>query len=707
MCGDIDPSTNAAVTDNCWTVGCTVSNHGGDNSAATSRCGDGIVDIYAGEECDEKEGGNYTTNWCGPNCRWNTTPGEGQSRCGDKVVQGTSGEKCDDGTLDSDDDEIDNDYCVKDCTVYYGYCGDGNITGAGYSLDTLYTYECTLTDGCAHGPEDCDLKKNNDNTYSGDARSVSLAETGLLVDTKICNECEKPGYCGNGERNPRFEGCDCWTASNASEESCDETLQSGEISVETKCSKTCTAEPVGQVEKWLPSKISGWACDPDHPMTHQAVTKDDGGTETGGMVRVEFFNSLNTAMTDPDYTKLVTTDEDVTAEIKNNVTVICGGGSAHGWEMSPSTLGLDKAKGPYKIRVYAIALDTGEEDKLIGMKEGFITAMSCGDGVVSRCSDIEVTMADGSSRTWWNDGTCLDADVEGNCSDYGLTPGEPCVDEACDRIAGVAFGSDGDCYDSGDNKCQWTSCGDGIWQALSTTSRQDGIAGEECDKLDPNNGTVSCNGKAAEGSNPAIPAPVVVDEAGGTISGEVTCNNSACKWNRSSCTILSQCPALVTAITDETGHVVWNDFNYKTEKIGQYVKYTDNVSEYTRTWDSDANDWPDSEKAVKPNVAGVTAQCKFDCAENLKWDNEGAGENSKCVPKTDLVYECGPCPEDKANGHGVWWSSAAEDKNCQTNNPVKTIAKTVSINDDGDVVISPASAVIDPHSPEDWLKEIF
>jgi cysteine-rich repeat protein len=103
------------------------------------RCGDGIVQEDAGEECDEERRASYRSERrpCAANCKWG-------GYCGDAIVQETE-ELCDDGTFYNGTPATD---CGVDCTPSCGNgllerdldeeCDDGNqVLGDGCSPDCL------------------------------------------------------------------------------------------------------------------------------------------------------------------------------------------------------------------------------------------------------------------------------------------------------------------------------------------------------------------------------------------------------------------------------------------------------------------------------------------------------------------------------------------------------------------------------------------
>jgi len=137
-------------------------------NAFAVRCGDGYVDMPAGEQCDD---GNTTDgDGCSSTCQL-------EPQCGDGILN--DGEACDDGN------NINGDGCSAECTIE-AYCGDG-----------------ILNDG-----EQCD----DGNRVDGDGCS---------------SECTIEPYCGDGELNP---GEQCDDGNNANGDGCSalcETEESG------------------------------------------------------------------------------------------------------------------------------------------------------------------------------------------------------------------------------------------------------------------------------------------------------------------------------------------------------------------------------------------------------------------------------------------------------------------------------------------------
>ena len=226
---------------------------GGEGGAAPVGCGNGIVEPWLGEACDD---GNSTSgDGCSGDCTsveqdW-ACPVPGQACvstvvCPDGKVTGT--EQCDDGNA------IDGDGCSSSCQLEPGWicpvadapcwaaaCGDGILAGheqcddgnandgdgcssscqlePGYACDPPNT-PCHLThcgDGIREGSEPCD----DGNNVVGDG----------------CNPfCELEPDCSNG---PCHSACGDGIILPADAEECDD----GNVNDGDGCSSTCTIEP--------------------------------------------------------------------------------------------------------------------------------------------------------------------------------------------------------------------------------------------------------------------------------------------------------------------------------------------------------------------------------------------------------------------------------------------------------------------------------
>ncbi len=156
------------------------------------HCGDAVHQPLADEECDNGFNEDVyafegVSDACGPECT--SVP-----FCGDKEVQDAF-EFCDDG---SENNDTTYDGCTTKCE-FGPYCGDGNVDSPVEACDdgkdnVAYSpdgqgcgYDCKPSpycgDGVRNGPEQCDEgTENNDGSYGG------------------CNDdCSRAPYCGDGK----------------------------------------------------------------------------------------------------------------------------------------------------------------------------------------------------------------------------------------------------------------------------------------------------------------------------------------------------------------------------------------------------------------------------------------------------------------------------------------------------------------------------
>ena len=661
MCND---PNNGNLTENCWSDGCTVKWHTtGGNDQDYSKRGDGNVDIYAGEECDMgtssgKCGGNSDAYYCSAECTFNEGAG-----CGDGIVQATKGgnvtapEVCDTVTDEASfntcknkceyaKDHVDNysnldcqtacayeGYCVN-CKTSYGRCGDGKIYGAGRNFEAPhYVY-----DGDNEGPEDCD---------NLDPRTSSLSDAGLSI-SNFCNSCKRAGTCGDGERNPRFEACDCGTAGFPC------TTAEGR-----SCLTGCKMDSIGAVTKANSVGIAGWACDPDHPLAGQAKDK---------FIKLTFeYDNNGTA------TSVGTKELKPTENVANDIILECGGGKIHGWKTDVTGVSWVEGQNTYTVKAYAFDFD--KNDYVLIGEMTFGKKKSCGDGVVTPCNAVEVTLADGETTQVWDTETlCNDANVQGSCEDYGLVNGQKCFNEACDD------GNKADGDDCNSTCTAWTSCGDGALQANATGSREDGTAHEECDSP-----TTNATCKSLFGNSDYV-------------YGDTSCYNNTdlegyqakkCKWDRSECRLVDTCAELQTVID------AW-DSSHSTYKqdATTYIKYKHNsvfISDksYYRTWvetnDPATDKWSDETPGL--NYGGGadvsvdsldTTKCYFTCADALGWSN------NKCEGRSDNT-PCTACSDE----NGVWNGGSSDGKPCKVgveNYQAQPLTRQSSIDSAGNIV---------------------
>ncbi len=184
---------------------------------------------------------NQTTGNCGDNC---ATPS-----CGDGTVQGWMGEECDDGNQDN------TDACTDSC--HNATCGDGYVwvgvegcdLGTGNNSDTL-------PDTCR---TDCTLPTCGDAVVDpGEECDGTTLPAGVPAGT-ACNSCVLGPYCGDNTKDTGEE-CDDGNATSGDgcnsecyDEYCgdkivndtDETCDDGGTVSNDGCSSTCQIESCG------------------------------------------------------------------------------------------------------------------------------------------------------------------------------------------------------------------------------------------------------------------------------------------------------------------------------------------------------------------------------------------------------------------------------------------------------------------------------
>lgn len=345
--------------------GCT-NNHGkcGDNvdflggssftTTATIKNSSGSIVGTVTEYCDRGLKNSDTKAWCNTSCvitgscgNGTIEDGQNEEQCDPLAPAKTSkvGESCPTSYIDVAGECTNigqGDYCEDDCQTPLGRCGDGEIQGPGYNMDPDYTYA-----GGSDGPENCDTK---------DVRTSSLS---VAVDIG-CNTttCKRDGFCGDGIRQARFEGCDPVNG--------------------TDCFTGCKSAPKGSLDAAGRTSIRGWACDPDHPMKHPEVA-------AGGSVKLVFTDSVGTDIE----TKFLKTTNVSGQDVQNN----CGGGSNHRWDFNPNDSGnginWSAFTQPFTVKAYAVTLDGFPESNVLIGTANFIMGVICGDGITSLCSDFD------------------------------------------------------------------------------------------------------------------------------------------------------------------------------------------------------------------------------------------------------------------------------------------------------------------------------
>jgi cysteine-rich repeat protein len=183
-------------------VGCgEVCDSGADNNSCTTcsadcksnlTCGNGIVDLCKGEQCDAAGSNSDTPN---APCRTDCS----QPRCGDGIVDDTLlHEACDAGSMNAD---TPNAPCRSNCTA--PRCGDGIV-------DNLLGEVCddgnnVSGDGCSG---DCKSTEVCGNHYT-DIAVGEQCDDGVPSTSPYCHDNCKIPVCGDGITDPVFnEQCD-------------------------------------------------------------------------------------------------------------------------------------------------------------------------------------------------------------------------------------------------------------------------------------------------------------------------------------------------------------------------------------------------------------------------------------------------------------------------------------------------------------------
>ncbi|HSA58115.1 MAG TPA: DUF4215 domain-containing protein [bacterium] len=228
-----------------------IDNDGCSDHCVEAECGDGVVQVQAGEECDpEEEGaeplpdGCFCSEHCEVECADIPDP-----YCGDGVTNAS--EECDDGNNNN------GDACTNNCTN--AVCGDG-IVGPGEECDDG---DSDMDDGCLN---DCTAATCGDGiVFAG----VEQCDDGNLTDGDGCDaDCfdepvEIPGpVCGNGAVE---SGEECDDGNTANGDGCDsncndETEPSGAIcgNGQVEGSEECDAGEIGEfVNSDAPNAVSG------------------------------------------------------------------------------------------------------------------------------------------------------------------------------------------------------------------------------------------------------------------------------------------------------------------------------------------------------------------------------------------------------------------------------------------------------------------
>ena len=720
LCDPDDDNPN-----NCWLKGCSEYVHGGNEG---SYCGDGRTDTFAGENCDSGDNYNGSYGYCNKACSAKLP------YCGDNVVTNTGedqrgvpyDEQCDDGPNNGKYKPDNKGYCNTGCHNGWGeggYCGDGVIqkssdndctcTGSGDERVCKNADGLTCIPGVEGASEACD---------TADQRTLDLKNAGITNVTGICNNCSRVGSCGDGTRDLRFEGCDCGNGTegctqtgtddngepvyDCSSRTCSATY--GSETVNFKCFAGCKANAIGKVNSYSNVEISGWACDPDYPMD-----------TTADIVKI-VFTGRNTGSYSGSNAQSKSVDVAATLDSTNDVIKACGGGTKHNWKYTIQSTGISLDNQPISVKVYAYSIDKIENSESPEDAEAEIGSFSitmgqeCGDGIVTKCANIPVTLTKGTIANGKicynaaNAASCTDLTkcfvVSGECSSYGLENGQACVDEKCDE--GINNGPTGRCSNgtgTSARKCDYNYCGDGAVQKPNGKAKENSVGyndpnysttspkafNEECDtgsspKLCTELFTVQCTDSTETTPANCIPIGAKVDKDVNT-----SCNTGTCMWKRDAdCKITTKCPSLSTVFNGwKTGNS-WDG--------GDAIFYARSASTTSQTyqrqwsvtdWNTGAGEWSDSAVTELTHYAngleGPAQACAFECYNNT---NSGTAKlvwsGNKCVPQ-DGTLTCNPCSDPnggyKKNGS---WQPCNEDN-------WKIITQTIEIKATGKVEKTP------------------
>ena len=678
-CTPESPMCGGGINDKCWQTGCSEANHG---SEEPSKCGDGMKDVYAGEFCDSgNKNGSY--NYCNETCSGL------MAYCGNGIVENgvkdqPRVENCDKGSNNGKYTVAVGEFCDTSCNTVGGgssegrYCGDNIIqVAANGDCDcTPGDTECTGTDSqglvCMKGVQGAVAGTPAETCETGDKRTQTLTNAGETASDLCSTSCVQADKCGDGKRNPRFEGCDC-AANNTGAGTCSVTY--GDTAFSYTCHANCKADPIGNLETVSPIEISGWACDPDHPMAHP-----------DGLVEIEFYAKDGT-------TPLLTVPLSTSRSVSNDIIRACGGGSGHGWFYNPKEGGTGvtdfENQNPITVKVFAVPQDSGESRVQIG-EQVFTMGQQCNDGIITKCEDIKIALLGEESGSIKHGDICYDETnssscsgtgcvvVKGTCKDYGLTNAMPCLDEDCDEGKGNN-GDDKKCS----SKCFYTYCGDGTIQApngranLSTPGyKEDNYDNsaftETCEKDQIKTCSTLGLTKPAGTNFMSINAPC---KAGSAVAAENTC-----VWDPTVCKIEQSCPALNGAVAGKN----WkNRDNQTITAAGSVIHYASGTSnpKYERTWNGSA--WMPAElqnsdlhhKSYFDGENDTDHRCRFECwnetnatGTKLVWDSA----KNQCVEQ-DYTSPCAACND--ANGV---WSNGVECKKTVPSSPTSSNWKMVT-----------------------------
>lgn len=387
------------------------------------------------------------------------------------------------------------------------------------------------------------------------------------------------------------------------------------------CQSGCKSNPVGVLDGASRDAITGWACDPDWPMTHAGV-------------RLEFYDRYNTSVD----TRLIQTSLASEQAIQN----VCGGGSGHRWSFDPILVNWVGYYQPFSVKAYAVTPDSSPEtDTLLGTKT-FTMGPVCMDGIVEGDEECD----DGNSV---NTDNCRNDCKVPRCGDSlvstGATPAEIC--EIGNTTTCVAAGVSGTGV-SGTATCA-SDCKS--WVTANVCYKIMNCAAKPVPV--PGNGTESAWNTVSSYSQTWNGSAWV--PADSTTSYNLTSSSSSCRYkcgtnfvyNGTTCTGSSKS---FNCTAKPNGRRINSD--------GSYVEYAagtawNNVSSYNQTWvwNSGINNYnwsPVEDPVTDYNTTVSSTECRYICASGYHWND------TYCV-MDDRTYYCNAKP-----ANSVWNMNGAE-----------------------------------------------
>jgi cysteine-rich repeat protein len=202
-----------------------------------SLCGNGIVDIAQGEQCDD--GNTNPGDGCSETCKldtWPPGPWWPVVICGDGKLGGS--EQCDDGNVSS------GDGCSASCQVEVGWrCPRVAVRCGPICGDNLIKGDETCDDGNLQDGDGCSAYcriESGDGGVDGDAGNVPRCGDGVLNGPEECD-------LGDGSNRSQYGGCtaDCRRAPYCGDgvvngpEECDLGAKNGQTSGKGSCTSDC------------------------------------------------------------------------------------------------------------------------------------------------------------------------------------------------------------------------------------------------------------------------------------------------------------------------------------------------------------------------------------------------------------------------------------------------------------------------------------